>query len=361
MRMLTRLVSVFLVTWSLPNTVTAQEPVSWGKDLTFHTFSIAAVDPATGEVGVAVTTRVACVGNGVPWVRAGVGAVATQASTRVEYGNELLDMLAEGMTAEAALRDAISRDPRAARRQVGVVGLQGGGGEGRGGGGAQHTGEGTSAWAGHRAGPNYVTQGNSLVGAEVVDQVAASFESTEGSGRHLADRLIEALAAGQAAGGDARKGRVQSAAVIVADAREGRSRRPDGITANINVCEHPTPVAEVRRIYNTISQALGFRPLQQYSGNDVVQLKIILHALGYFRSASDSLELGQDRTLYTTETVEAVDAFRIDQGLTTRSRGGSPPGLVDADTVVRLWAALEQAGKAAEVRERVKRLTAVRR
>ncbi|MFB3111378.1 MAG: DUF1028 domain-containing protein, partial [Gemmatimonadales bacterium] len=134
MRMLTRLVSALFVTWLLPNTIAAQEPVSWGKDLTFHTFSIAAVDPETGEVGVAVTTRVACVGNGVPWVRAGVGAVATQASTRTEYGNELLDMLAEGMTAEAALRAAVSRDPRAARRQVGVVGLQGGG--------AQHTGEG---------------------------------------------------------------------------------------------------------------------------------------------------------------------------------------------------------------------------
>ena len=353
MRMLTRFVSVFLVTWLLPSTIAAQEPVSWGKDLTFHTFSIAAVDPETGEVGVAVTTRNPCVGAVVPWVRAGVGAVATQASARVEYGDELLDMLAKGMTAEAALRDAVSRDPRAARRQVGVVGLQGGG--------AQHTGEGTSAWAGHRAGPNYVTQGNLLVGPEVLDQVAASFESTEKRGRHLADRLIEALAAGQALGGDARKGRVQSAAVVVADSREGRSRRPDGISTNIHVCEHPTPVAEVRRIYNTISQTLGFRTLQQYSGNDVVQLKILLHALGYFRPASDSLELGRDRALYTTETVEAVDAFRTDQGLSTRSRGRSPPGLIDADTVARLWAALEQAGKAAEVRERVKQLIAVRR
>jgi len=353
MRMLTRFVSVFLVTWLLPSTIAAQEPVSWGKDLIFHTFSIAAVDPETGEVGVAVTTRNPCVGAVVPWVRAGVGAVATQASARVEYGDELLDMLAKGMTAEAALRDAVSRDPRAARRQVGVVGLQGGG--------AQHTGEGTSIWAGHRGGPNYVTQGNTLVGPEVLDHVAASFESTEGSGRYLADRLIEALAAGQALGGDARKGRVQSAAVVVADAREGRSRRPDGITANINVCEHPTPVAELRRIYTTISQTLGFRTLQQYSGNDVVQLKILLHALGYFRPASDSLELGRDRALYTTETVEAVDAFRTGQGLRTRSRGGSPAGLIDADTVARLWAALEQAGKAAEVRERVKQLIAVRR
>src|SRR5687768_4982002 len=78
----------------------AQEPVAWGvatrEPLEFHTFSIAAVDPRTGEVGVAVTTRVPCVGNGVPWVRAGVGAVATQANTRTDYGQILLEALAKG-------------------------------------------------------------------------------------------------------------------------------------------------------------------------------------------------------------------------------------------------------------------------
>src|SRR5690348_13863493 len=71
----------------------AQEPYAWRDSLVFHTFSIAAIDPRTGEVGVAVTTRVPCVGGGVPWVRAGVGAVATQANTRTEYGNELLDAI----------------------------------------------------------------------------------------------------------------------------------------------------------------------------------------------------------------------------------------------------------------------------
>src|SRR5688572_19231877 len=74
----------------------AQEPAAWGPNLEFHTFSIVAVDPMTKETGVAVTTRNPCVGNAVPWVRAGVGAVATQGGTRVEYGNELLDLLAKG-------------------------------------------------------------------------------------------------------------------------------------------------------------------------------------------------------------------------------------------------------------------------
>ena len=331
----------------------AQEPVAWGDELLFHTFSIAAVDPATGESGVAVTTRVPCVGNGVPWVRAGVGAVATQASTRTAYGAELLDLLEGGATPTEALSRATATDELLARRQVGVVAMDGTS--------AQHTGESTNPWAGHRSGPNYATQGNLLVGPEVVERVAATFEASEGSGRHLADRLIEALAAGQSAGGDARKGRLQSAAVVVADPREGRSRRADGLTANINVCEHPTPVAELRRIYDTISGTLGFRQLEQFRGGDVWQVKLIMHALGYYRTDQPSLDRGAGSDLYDDEIVRAVDAFRADQGLTHGGFGGSPPGLVDGDTVRRMWSELESAGKAAELREMIRQLTAVRR
>ncbi len=335
-----------------PGQLAGQEPAEWGDDLVFHTFSIAAVDPATGESGVAVTTRVPCVGNGVPWVRAGVGAVATQSWTRVEYGPELLDMLAEGVNAEEALRMAVAADTLSARRQVGVIGLEGGS--------AAFTGDQAWPWAGHRSGPYYVTQGNILVGPEVLEAVAKSFESTEGSSRHLADRLIEAVAAGQRAGGDARKGRLQSAAVVVADPRSGRSRRPDGITVNINVCENPTPVAELRRIYDGISQTLGFRTLQQFAGRDVWQLKLILHELGYFRPEQDELQRDDDAFIFTQEIVEAVNGFREAEGLSTPSFG-SPPGLVDAETVQLLWAALEREGKADAVRERIKELTAVRR
>ena len=99
----------------------AQEPVDWGDELVFHTFSIAGVDPATGESGVAVTTRNACVGNGVPWVRVGVGAVATQASTRTAYGSELLDMLEAGMSPQDALDAATAADEGRDNRQVGVL------------------------------------------------------------------------------------------------------------------------------------------------------------------------------------------------------------------------------------------------
>lgn len=333
----------------------AQTPSSpAGEEPLFNTFSIVAIDPVTGEAGVAVTTRVACVGNGVPWVRAGAGAVATQAWTRVEYGPELLEMMERGVAPTEALAERLAADERSPLRQVGAIGPDGRT--------AQHTGEETSAWAGHRAGPGYATQGNLLVGPEVLEAVALTFEASAGSPRHLADRLIEALAAGQAAGGDARKGRHQSAAVIVADPREGISRRPDGITTQINVCEHPTPVAELRRIYDTISQTLGYRTLQQPAGADVLQLKVMLHALGYYRPDADAAAVLEEEraALYTTEAVGAVDRFRTDQGLSTPA-SGSPPGLVDAETVARMWQALEAAGHAESVRRSLMDVVRVRR
>ncbi len=332
----------------------AQEPVSWGEELVFHTFSIAAVDPRTGESGVAVTTRVACVGNGVPWVRAGVGAVATQAATRTEYGQELLSMLEAGMSPREALDRAIAGDSLRERRQVAVVALDGSS--------AQHTGTEPGAWSGHRSGPNYAVQGNVLTGPEVVNAVSDAFESSEGSNRHLADRLIEALMAGQAAGGDRRVGRLQSAAVVVADPRDGMARRTDGQTVHINVCQHPTPVTEVRRIYNTVSGTLGFRELSQPVGTDVWQVKLIMHALGYYRADAEVLEgSGSDSRNYDDEIANAVDAFRADQGISHPELGGTPPGFVDAQAIALMWEELEAAEKAAEIRAMIRGLTQVRR
>lgn len=331
----------------------AQEPASWGEDLVFHTFSIAGVDPATGESGVAVTTRVACVGNGVPWVRAGVGAVATQASTRTDYGQELLDMLEQGMSPAEALTTATGADPGRENRQVSVVSVDGRA--------AQHTGSGPGAWAGHRSGRNYAAQGNVLVGPEVVDAVAEAFEGSEGSGRHLADRLVEALEAGQRVGGDRRVGRLQSAAVIVADPREGMARRADGQTVHINVCEHPTPVAEVRRIYDTVSGTLGFRELSQPVGSDVWQVKLILHALGYFRPEARAIERDREALRFDDEIAEAVDVFREAHGLSTSTSGGTPPGFVDARLVEIMWEELQRTGRATEIRATIRDTTRIRR
>ena len=328
----------------------AQEPAGWNEaeELYFHTFSIAAIDPATGESGVAVTTRNACVGNGVPWVRAGVGAVATQAATRTEYGYELLGLMEQGMSPEEALAERLAVDENAARRQIGVIGLDGRS--------AQHTGT-NSQWAGHRAGPSYAAQGNTLVGPEVIDAVAESFESSDGSARHLADRLIEALQAGHLVGGDARHGEAQSAAVIVADPRPGMARREDGLTVQINVCEHADPLAEMRRIYDNISETLGFRTLQQEVGRDVFQLKLMLHELGYFRPDADDVSTDDEGwNVYTQDAVDAVDRFRADQGWRT-----TVPGYVDGATIERLWSDLEAAGRAEEVRRRLLEVQRIRR
>jgi uncharacterized Ntn-hydrolase superfamily protein len=302
---------------------------------------------------VAVTTRVPCVGNGVPWVRAGVGAVATQASTRTQYGNELLDALAKGEAPADALKRLVAADSGAASRQIGVIDVKGRT--------AQHTGTQPQAWAGHRTGTNYVTQGNILVGPQVLEAVAKSFEATEGQPRHLADRLIAALAAGHVLGGDQRHGLRQSAAVVVADARPGRSRRSDGITANINVCEHADPVGELRRIYDAISQTLGYRTLQQFSGGDVWQLKVMLHALGHYRANEPSLDArAPGANVFSADVIAAVDAFRAAEKLGVPAVG-SPSGLVDAEMVERLWAALERAGKSNAVRQQLLDATAVRR
>ncbi len=331
-------------------TAVGQEPASWGEPLTFHTFSIAAIDPETGEVGVAVATRAACVGNGVPWVRVGVGAVATQAETRTEYGPLLLDRLEAGMSPSAALEAALQQDPARERRQIGVISLDGRS--------AQFTGGSTPSWAGQRRSSTYVVQGNTLAGPQVLDAVAASFESSASTGRHLADRLIAAVSAGTAAGGDIRRGRMQSAAVMVADPRPGHARRPDKVSTFINVCEHAEPVGELRRIYDSISETLGYRVLQAFEGRDVRQLAIILAALGYLPEDAEGAGALQGGQVYSPALIAAVDAFRRAENLTGEE---APPGYVDKATVDRMWAALAAQGKAAAVRRRLLEVTQVTR
>lgn len=332
---------------SLAPSLTAQEPAAWGPDLAFHTFSIVAIDPTTGESGVAVTTRRPCVGNAVPWVRPGVGAVATQGGTRLEYGNDLLDLVEQGVPPQEAMDRVVADDEGRERRQVGVIDMQGRTAQWTGSG--QYGAEAQGDWVAERAGPTFAVQGNALVSTEVVDVVAETFAASEGSARHLADRLIEALMAGQRLGGDGRHGDTQSAAVLVADPGPGRSRRPDGVTVDINVCEHPEPVREVRRIYDTISETLGHRTLRQFAGRDVVQLKLMLHALGYFRPDAPSLDLADPSTeVYGPDAMEAVDRFRADQGWAVAVHG-----YVDQRTVDRLWSRLAEEGRAEEVRRRI--------
>ncbi|MGQ0736954.1 MAG: DUF1028 domain-containing protein, partial [Acidobacteriota bacterium] len=248
----------------------------------------------------------------------------------------------------------VAADPDRERRQVGVIGIDGRSAQWTGKG--QYGAESRGDWVAERAGPTFAVQGNSLVSPDVVSAVAAAFQASEGSPRTLADRLIEALTAGQRLGGDGRHGETQSAAVLVADPRPGMSRRPDGQTVNINVCEHPEPVGELRRIYDTASETLGFRTFEQFVGRDVLQLKILLHSLGFYGASDAEVDVKSAQAMvYTQEVIDAVDRFRSAQGWQT-----TVPGHVDARTIARLWQRLEESGRAIAVRRRLLELQRVR-
>jgi uncharacterized Ntn-hydrolase superfamily protein len=205
------------------------------------TFSILGYDPATGEVGGAVQSRVFSVGNGVLWAEAGVGAAATQAIVDVSYGPKAIALLRAGM-APSAIIDAIwnsDRDPQPERwtkqgRQFAVIDQQGNT--------AAFTGPKASVWAGHRAGKYCTAQGNILAGEAVVAGMVAAFESTSG---HLAQRLTAALEAGQAAGGDTRG--MQSAAILIVGKGQGVWLNND-VVMRLQVDDHPEPIKELRRL-----------------------------------------------------------------------------------------------------------------
>lgn len=199
------------------------------------TFSIAAADPKAGEVGVAVASRFFAVGTVVPWARAGVGAVATQSSANTTFGPNGLDLMARGATAEEALKVLLRGDDGRDRRQVGLVTASGDS--------ATFTGSGCNSWAGGRRGPDYAIQGNILTGEAVVAAVEKSFLSSVG--RPLAERLLAALAAGDAAGGDSR-GR-QSAALLVCREKGGYNGFTDR-AVDVRVDDHADPFRELARL-----------------------------------------------------------------------------------------------------------------
>jgi uncharacterized Ntn-hydrolase superfamily protein len=306
-------------------------PVNQHGEPQYATFSLCAVDPDTGQSGAAVTTRVPFVGRAVPHVRAGVGAVCTQASTVVEFGPRGLDLLAKGVAPKDVLEQLLAGDERRESRQVGVIDMTGES--------AAHTGKQNGAWAGSRQGPFYTVQANIMVGPEVVEAVAASFEATRGTGLPLAERMILALEAGQAKGGDRRWGLLQSAAIKIADPKNP-GRGGDYIALAIEVGEHAEPVGEMKRIYYTTARRLGYRSFSRIEGPDVVELKRMLHALGYWRPELASFPEGQqasrDLARYDDEAIAAVDKFRADKSLAYQ---GNPPGLVDERFIEALRAA----------------------
>jgi len=198
------------------------------------TFSIVARDVKKGELGVAVQSKFLAVGAVVPWARAGVGAIATQAWANTSYGPHGLDLLASGLSAQETLERLLQADNGRSDRQIGIVGASGAA--------VTYTGEKCFPWAGGRAGEDYACQGNILVSEDTVHAMARTFEKTSGL---LCDRLLAALAAGQAAGGDSRG--QQSAALLVVRAHGGYGGFNDRFI-DLRVDDSPNPIDELQRI-----------------------------------------------------------------------------------------------------------------
>ena len=233
------------------------------------TFSIVALDPATGDLGVAVQSKFLAVGAVVPWARAGVGAVATQAFTNVGYGPGGLSLLADGLAADETLARLLVDDNLREERQVGIVDARGGS--------ATHTGRHCFAWAGGRIGAGFAAQGNILAGAGVVDGLADTFLA---AGRPFPELLVDCLAAADAAGGD-RRGR-ESAALFVARAGGGYGGWNDR-WIDLRIDHHDDPIGELARLVDL--QHLYFdRPaladLQPVNEATAGEIRSILERLG---------------------------------------------------------------------------------
>ena len=206
------------------------------KDNLVATYSIVGLDPKTGEIGVATQSKFLGVGAVVPWVKANVGAVATQSLANTSYGPRGLQMMEEGKTTQEVLDELVKDDPDASLRQVGVVDFSGRS--------ATFTGDDCYDWAGGKSGKNYAAQGNILVSEETVTALADTFESTER--KPLAERLLAALEAAQQAGGDKRG--MQSAAILIEKEKGGYGGYNDRML-DLRVDEHTSPIKELTRIY----------------------------------------------------------------------------------------------------------------
>ena len=198
------------------------------------TYSIVALDETTGELGVAVQSHWFSVGFLVPWAKAGVGAVATQSFVKVDYGPDGIQLMESGMKAADALKALTSKDEGEAVRQVGMIDIKGNV--------AAHTGSRCIKYAGHIVGENYSVQANMMANGTVPKAMAIAFEETKGD---LADRMMAALEAAEAEGGDIR-GKQSAAMVIVSGEPSGVEWKDTKL--NLRIEDHPTPLIELKRL-----------------------------------------------------------------------------------------------------------------
>ena len=234
-----------------------------------HTFSIVARDPQTGEMGVAVQSHWFSVGSIVTWAEAGVGAVATQSFVDPGYGLGGLGLMRDGTSAPEALKQLVGRDPQPDGRQVAMIDARGRV--------DAYTGKSAVAAAGHLVGAQFSVQANMMANPTVWPAMAQAFERATGD---LADRMLAALDAGQAAGGDARVR--QSAALLVVKA-QGTGRPWVGADRifDLRIEDHPQPLVELRRLLR-LQRAYG----HANRGDELMTEKKIDAALVEYAAAS---------------------------------------------------------------------------
>ncbi len=243
------------------------------------TYSIVACDLEAGEWGVAVQSKFLAVGAAVPAAEPHVGAIATQAWANLAYRPDGLALLRDGYQAEDVVRTLVGADEGREHRQLGVVDAVGRA--------ATYTGSECLEWAGGTTGPGYAAQGNILVSATTVEAMASTFEGS--AGQPLAERLLTALAAAEAAGGD-RRGR-QSAALLVVRKDGGYGGTSD-VAADLRVDDHPQPIEELERIYRMHDLLFGQTPAEEWLEVDTAladELRERLGALGYDGELPDAL------------------------------------------------------------------------
>jgi uncharacterized Ntn-hydrolase superfamily protein len=264
------------------------------------TFSIVAADPVAGDWGVAVASRFPCVGAVVPWARAGVGAVATQSWANTALGTDGLGLMDEGVPADEALRRLLEQDEGREDRQVGFVDSAGRA--------ATFTGSKCMGWAGGATGAGFAAQGNILVGEPVVAELAWVFSETEGD---LCDRLLAALLAGDAAGGD-RRGR-QSAALLVVREGGGYEGRNDRYI-DLRVDDHPEAPRELARLFQVWDTTMLIRndPLLPAGPELVSDLQRRLAVLGKYA--------GEPSGAYDDPTRKALVGWAGEHNLESRLR-----------------------------------------
>ncbi|HEY8394093.1 MAG TPA: DUF1028 domain-containing protein [Thermaerobacter sp.] len=285
-----------------------------GRGRIVATFSIVAADPDQGLWGVGVQSKFLAVGAVVPWAEAGVGAIATQAWANTAYGPEGLALLRQGLSAEEVVGRLVEADPDRDHRQVGIVDARGRA--------AAYTGKACFAWAGHRAGDGYACQGNILAGPAVVDAMARAYEEARERGQPMEDRLIAALRAGQAAGGD-RRGQ-QSAALLVVKPGGGYGGFNDR-WLDLRVDDHPQPIEELARLVRL--HRLYFGPqdasrLVRLEGAVVAEVQRLLQAAGFYQ--------GPVHGRLDEATREALRTFHLNENFEERMAGDD---VIDGDVL----------------------------